>query len=177
MSLGLAEEMVERDPDSVRSLIAEARAASSDALTELRDLVRGIHPPVLADRGLEGAVRALCLACTVPTDVEIDLPGRPSAPVESAAYFAVSEALTNVMKHSGADKAWVRLSYADERLLMQVGDDGHGGANASAGTGIRGLERRLSAFDGTVFVSSPIGGPTVVSMDLPCELKATKPAT
>ncbi len=177
MSLGLAEEAVERNPESVRSLIAEARAASSEALVELRDLVRGIHPPVLADRGLEGAVRALCLACTVRTDVEIDLPGRPSAPVESAAYFAISEALTNVMKHSGADKAWVRVGFADERLLMQVGDDGRGGADASAGTGIRGLERRLSAFDGTVFVSSPIGGPTVVSMDLPCELKANKPAT
>ena len=170
MSLGMAEEAVDRDPAAVRDLLAEARATSSQALAELRDLVRGIHPPVLADRGLDGAVRALCLACPVPTEVEINLPGRPSAPVESAAYFAVSEALTNVMKHSGADKAWVRMHYADGRLNLLVGDDGIGGANASSGTGLRGLERRLSAFDGTVFVSSPVGGPTVVTIDLPCEL-------
>jgi signal transduction histidine kinase len=170
MSLGLAEDMIDRDPESVRELLAEAREASGQALVELRDLVRGIHPPVLADRGLDGAVRALCLACTVRTDVEINLPGRPSAPVESAAYFAISEVLTNVMKHSGADKAWVQLAYDDGRLLMLVGDDGQGGARAEGGSGIRGLERRLAAFDGTVFVSSPIGGPTVVTMDLPCEL-------
>lgn len=173
MSLGLAEDAIDRDPDSVRELLAEAREASGQALVELRDLVRGIHPPVLADRGLDGAVRALCLACTVPTEVEINLPGRPSAPVESAAYFAISEALTNVMKHSDADKAWVQLGYDDGRLLMLVGDDGKGGATAEGGSGIRGLERRLGAFDGTVFVSSPIGGPTVVSMDLPCELTTT----
>lgn len=172
MSLGLAEDAVERDPESVRGLLAEAREASGQALAELRDLVRGIHPPVLADRGLDGAVQALCLACTVPTDVEINLPGRPSAPVESAAYFAISEALANVMKHSEAEKAWVQVAYDDGRLLMLVGDDGRGGAIAEGGSGIRGLERRLAAFDGTVFVSSPIGGPTVVTMDLPCELSA-----
>jgi len=171
MSLGLAEDLVDRDPAAVRELLAEAREASGKALVELRDLVRGIHPPVLADRGLDGAIRALGLACTVRTEVEIELPGRPSAPVESAAYFAVSEALANVMKHSGADKAWVRVRYEDGKLLLLVGDDGGGGADAT-GSGIRGLERRLGAFDGTVFISSPIGGPTVVSMDLPCELRA-----
>jgi signal transduction histidine kinase len=171
MSLGLAEDAVDRDPESVRALLAEARETSGQALSELRDLVRGIHPPVLADRGLDGAIQALGLACTVPTEVEISLPGRPTAPVESAAYFAVSEALTNVMKHSRAEKAWVRLHHADGRLFMLVGDDGIGGANADAGSGIKGLERRLDAFDGTLFVSSPIGGPTVVTMDLPCELK------
>jgi signal transduction histidine kinase len=176
MSLGMAEEAIDRDPEVLRELLAEARVTSGQALEELRDLVRGIHPPVLADRGLEGAIRALGLACTVPTEVEIDLPARPSAPVESAAYFAVSEALVNVMKHSGAGKAWVRVSYGDGRLLMLVGDDGRGGADASGGTGIRGLERRLGVFDGTVFISSPPGGPTVVSMDLPCELATPNPA-
>ncbi|HEX3812604.1 MAG TPA: histidine kinase [Mycobacteriales bacterium] len=174
MSLGLAEDAVDRDPESVRALLAEARETSGQALVELRDLVRGIHPPVLADRGLDGAIQALGLACPVPTEVEIDLPGRATAPVESAAYFAVSEALANVMKHSQADKAWVRVHYADGRLFILVGDDGVGGASIDRGSGIRGLERRLSAFDGTVFLSSPSGGPTVLSMDLPCELKVGK---
>jgi signal transduction histidine kinase len=173
MSLGMAEETVARDPAAARELLAEARAASSQALAELRDLVRGIHPPVLADRGLEGAIQALVLAHPLATDVEVDIPGRLSAPVESAAYFAVAETLTNVVKHAAASKAWIRLTYADGGLNILVGDNGHGGADPSGGTGLRGIERRLSAFDGTLVVSSPIGGPTVVVMNLPCELVAT----
>ncbi|MBP2471391.1 signal transduction histidine kinase [Crossiella equi] len=169
MSLGMAEQLVTTDPEAARELLAEARQANTQALSELRDLVRGIHPPVLADRGLAGAVQALVLANPLPTDVEIDLPGRLPAPVESAAYFAVAEALTNVVKHSGAAKAWVCVSHADGALHVLVGDDGQGGANPSGGTGLRGIERRLSAFDGTVLVTSPVGGPTVVVMDLPCE--------
>ncbi|ONI78616.1 hypothetical protein ALI144C_27755 [Actinosynnema sp. ALI-1.44] len=170
MSLGMAEETVARDPAAAQELLAEARIASSQALAELRDLVRGIHPPVLADRGLEGAIQALVLANPLQTDVDIDIPGRLSAPVESAAYFAVAETLTNVVKHASASKAWIRLSYEDGKLVMLVGDDGRGGANASDGTGLRGIERRLSAFDGTLVVSSPLGGPTVVVMSVPCEL-------
>ncbi|TCO58244.1 sensor histidine kinase [Actinocrispum wychmicini] len=174
MSLGMAEETVARDPAAARELLAEARAASSQALAELRDLVRGIHPPVLADRGLDGAIHALVLSHPLATDVEIDIPGRLSAPVESAAYFAVAETLTNVAKHAGASKAWIRLDYADGRLTILVGDDGRGGADPSGGTGLRGIERRLAAFDGTLVVSSPMGGPTVVVMHLPCELIATQ---
>jgi signal transduction histidine kinase len=170
MSLGMAEETVARDPAAARELLAEARAASSQALAELRDLVRGIHPPVLADRGLDGAIHALVLAHVLPTDVEIDIPGRLSAPVESAAYFAVAETLTNVAKHASASKAWIRLTYADGKLTILIGDDGRGGADPAGGTGLRGIERRLSAFDGTLVVSSPVGGPTVVVMYLPCEL-------
>jgi signal transduction histidine kinase len=173
MSLGMAEETVARDPAAARELLAEARAASSQALSELRDLVRGIHPPVLADRGLEGAIHALVLANPLPTDVEIDIPGRLSAPVESAAYFAVAETLTNVVKHAGANKAWIRLSYRDGMLNVLVGDDGRGGADPAGGTGLRGIERRLSAFDGTLMVTSPLGGPTVVVMNLPCDLVAS----
>ncbi|MET0237821.1 MAG: sensor domain-containing protein [Kibdelosporangium sp.] len=172
MSLGMAEETVARDPEAARELLAEARAASSQALAELRDLVRGIHPPVLADRGLEGAIQALALSYPLRTDVEIDIPGRLAAPVESAAYFAVAETLTNVVKHAGASKAWIRLSHDEGKLDILVGDDGRGGANPSGGTGLRGIERRLSAFDGTLVVSSPIGGPTVAVMSLPCELVA-----
>ncbi|RSM68301.1 sensor histidine kinase [Kibdelosporangium aridum] len=174
MSLGMAEETVARDPAAARELLAEARAASSQALAELRDLVRGIHPPVLADRGLDGAIQALVLANPLKTDVEIDIPGRLSAPVESAAYFAVAETLTNVAKHASASKAWIRLTYDDGKLTVLVGDDGRGGADASGGTGLRGIERRLSAFDGTLVVSSPIGGPTVIVMSVPCELIAAE---
>nr|WP_042190527.1 sensor histidine kinase [Kibdelosporangium sp. MJ126-NF4]CEL19409.1 putative two-component system sensor kinase [Kibdelosporangium sp. MJ126-NF4]CTQ94792.1 putative two-component system sensor kinase [Kibdelosporangium sp. MJ126-NF4] len=170
MSLGMAEETVARDPAAAQELLAEARAASSQALSELRDLVRGIHPPVLADRGLDGAIQALVLANPLRTDVDIDIPGRLSAPVESAAYFAVAETLTNVVKHASANKAWIRLTYDEGKLVILIGDDGQGGADASGGTGLRGIERRLSAFDGTLVVSSPLGGPTVVVMSVPCEL-------
>ncbi|MEV4310819.1 sensor domain-containing protein [Actinocrispum sp. NPDC049592] len=174
MSLGMAEETVLRDPAAARELLAEARAASSQALSELRDLVRGIHPPVLADRGLDGAIHALVLAHSMPIDVEIDIPGRLSAPVESAAYFAVAETLTNVVKHAGASKAWIRLGYEEGQLNILVGDDGKGGADPSGGTGLRGIERRLSAFDGTLVVTSPLGGPTVVVMNVPSELISTQ---
>ncbi|HEX3812359.1 MAG TPA: sensor domain-containing protein [Mycobacteriales bacterium] len=174
MSLGLADDIVDRDPAAAKELLAEARASTTQALAELRDLVRGIHPPVLADRGLDGAVRALCLACPLPTDVEIDLPGRLPAPVESAAYFAVAENITNVIKHAGASKAWVQLKYDAGTLSMLVSDDGHGGADTDGGTGLRGIERRLAAFDGTLVVTSPPGGPTVVVMELPCELLSAK---
>jgi len=170
MSIGLAEELMTKDPEAAQRLLAEAREASGVALSELRDLVRGIHPPVLAERGLDGAVRALALALPLQVDVDIELPGRPPAPVESAAYFAIAEALANVVKHSSAGTAWVRLSHAGRKLSLTVGDDGIGGADPGRGTGLRGIERRLAAFDGTLTMTSPIGGPTVLTMELPCEL-------
>ncbi|WP_308287113.1 sensor histidine kinase [Actinomadura parmotrematis] len=168
MHIGLAEELMKRDPDAARGLLAEARAASGQALTELRDLVRGIHPPVLAERGLDGGVRALALTLPIPVDVRIGLRGRTDAPVESAAYFAVAEMLANVVKHSGARRAWVQIEQDPDRLVLLVGDDGAGGADPAQGGGMRGIERRLAAFDGTMAVTSPPGGPTVVTMELPC---------
>jgi signal transduction histidine kinase len=174
LNLGLAEELMERDPDMARTLIAEAREASSEALTELRDLVRGIHPPVLADRGLSGAAQALALAAPLPVEVQMGLTGRLPAPVESAGYFAVAEALTNVIKHSGASRAWIALEHADELLRIEVGDDGVGGADGALGTGLRGIERRLSAFDGRLTVISPVGGPTTVLMEVPCASSSPK---
>ncbi len=174
MTIGLAEELIERDPAAARKLLAEAREASSTALVELRHLVRGIHPPVLAERGLDGAVRALALSLPVPVVVDTDLPGRPETPVESAAYFAVAEALANVNRHSGARTSWVTMRCADDRLVMVVGDDGVGGADPRGGTGLHGMERRLAAFDGTMTVSSPPGGPTVVTMELPCVLSSPR---
>jgi signal transduction histidine kinase len=174
MSLGMADELVGEDPHAARELLAEARHRTGQALAELREVVRGIHPPVLADRGLEGAVRALALANPLPTEVEVDIPGRLPAPVESAAYFAVAETLGNVIKHSQATRSWVRLRYADGRLVMVVGDDGRGGADPGNGTGLLGIRRRLAAFDGTLVVTSPPGGPTIVTMELPCESSSPK---
>ena len=174
MTIGLAEEMVDRDPRLARELLAEAREVSSTALVELRHLVRGIHPPVLAERGLDGAVRAMALNLRIPTTVDSALTGRLSTPVESAAYFAVAEALTNVTRHSGATVAYVTVHWVGDVLRMEVGDDGCGGANPSGGTGLRGIERRLAAFDGTMMLSSPPGGPTVVTMELPCALSSPR---
>ncbi|MBL1081404.1 sensor domain-containing protein [Streptomyces actinomycinicus] len=174
MTLNAAEHLLETDPEAVRALLIEARQSSSAALRELRDLVRGIHPPVLADRGLADAVRALAMTCPVRTEVRAGLPGRPGMPVESAAYFAVSEILTNVAKHAGADRARIDLGYDRGALRITVTDDGQGGADASRGTGLRGIERRLATFDGVLAVSSPVGGPTKVTMEIPCALSSPK---
>jgi signal transduction histidine kinase len=174
MSIGLAEELLQHDPVAARQLLAEAREAGGQALADLRNLVRGIHPPVLAERGLAGAVTALALELPLRVDVDIDLSGRPPAPVEAAAYFALSEALANVTKHSAASYAAVRLGYADGRIVMRVEDDGVGGADPDLGTGLQGIGRRLAAFDGVLSMTSPVGGPTVVSMELPCELSSPK---
>jgi signal transduction histidine kinase len=168
MALGLAEEQLAHDPERARALLAEARTGTGAALAEMRDLVRGIHPPVLADRGLVGALEALALTSPVPVDVDAQLESPPSAPVESAAYFAAAEGLANAIKHSGASRVAIALRSAEGRLTLRVADDGHGGADPAAGTGLRGVERRLAAFDGTLRVTSPAGGPTVLTMELPC---------
>jgi signal transduction histidine kinase len=169
MSIGMAEELVDRDPAAARQLLAEAREASGTALDELRSLVRGIHPPVLADRGVSGAVQALALAAPFPVEVELSIPVRLPPPAESAAYFAVAEALTNVIKHAHATHAQISIRFEGDILRIQVQDNGTGGADPARGSGLHGIERRLSAFDGRLTVSSPIGGPTVLSMELPCE--------
>ncbi|MFF4354515.1 sensor histidine kinase [Streptomyces sp. NPDC001530] len=170
MDLGTIEALVEKDPAKAKELLAQARQSSADALTELRDLVRGIHPPVLAERGLGDAVRALALRLPLAAEVDVDLDGRADAPVESAAYFAVSEALTNAVKHSGADRVWVDLHHTDGMLRIAVTDNGKGGARIGAGSGLAGVERRLGTFDGVLAVSSPAGGPTMVTMEIPCVL-------
>ncbi|WP_433826682.1 sensor histidine kinase [Actinoplanes sp. CA-015351] len=174
MTIGLAAELVDDNPEMARKLLSEARETSSDALVELRHLVRGIHPPVLAERGLEGAVRALAMALPIPTSVGAAVPGRLDTPVESAAYFAAAEVLANVTRHSFAQHAEVQLWHHDGTLTMRISDDGLGGADPEAGTGLRGIERRLAAFDGTMSLSSPPGGPTVVTMELPCALSSAR---
>jgi len=177
MTLNAAARLLERDPDAARSLLLEARDSSARALTELRDLVRGIHPPVLADRGLVDAVRALALDSALAVEVTADPIGRLEAPIEAAAYFAIAEVLTNAAKHARTERVRVEIRHGDGVLRLTVTDDGVGGASASAGTGLRGIERRLATFDGTVAVSSPLGGPTVVIMELPCASSLPRTST
>ena len=174
MTLGAAEELIDSNPAAARALLAEAREASAKALAELRALVRGVHPPVLADRGLADAVRALALDTGLNVDVVAGLPGRPQAPVESAAYFAVSELLANVSKHANARQTWIDLRHERGMLRVDVTDDGHGGADPGRGSGLHGIERRLAAFDGILALNSPPGGPTVATMEIPCALSSPK---
>jgi signal transduction histidine kinase len=172
MNLGTIEALVEKDPAKAKKLLAMARESSAEALTELRDLVRGIHPPVLAERGLGDAVRALALRLPIETEVGVDLPGRADAPVESAAYFAVSEVLTNAVKHADADRIWIDIHHTGTgptgMIRISVTDNGRGGATVGGGSGLSGVERRLGTFDGVLAVSSPAGGPTMVTMEIPC---------
>jgi signal transduction histidine kinase len=146
--------------------VLKAQDATSDALAGLRGVVRSIYPPVLSERGLDGAVAGLIANCGVPCSLSVDdLPRAPAA-VESAAYFVVAEALTNVAKHSGATRCEVRLSGPAE-LVLEVWDDGHGGADEEDGTGLVGIRRRVAAFDGTTALDSPAGGPTTLRVTLP----------
>ena len=174
MTLDAAGQIIDSNPDAARALLFEARDASVKALAELRDLVRGIHPPVLADRGLADAIKALALDSPMRIHVASDLYGRPSAPVESAAFFAVSELLANVSKHAEARQTWIDIRHTDDMLRIGVTDNGHGGADPARGSGLRGIERRLAAFDGVLAISSPLGGPTSVTMEIPCELSLPK---
>ena len=174
MTLDAAGQILDTNPDAARALLYEARDSSVKALAELRALVRGIHPPVLADRGLTDAVQALTLDTPLRIHLASDLYGRPPAPVESAAYFAVSELLANVSKHAQARETWVDIRHTDGMLRIGVTDSGHGGADPARGSGLRGIERRLASFDGILAISSPPGGPTAVTMEIPCELSLPK---
>jgi signal transduction histidine kinase len=175
ISLGLAEQMMEADPTQAKRLLTDARLTAGAALSDLRDLVRGIHPPVLADRGLEGAIRALVVTVPMPVEVTVDLPagGLPD-PLESAVYFAVAESIANVVKHSQARGAWIRIEHTVETLCVVIGDDGCGGADPDRGTGLSGVASRLAAFDGTLSVVSPHGGPTILRVDVPCGQSSQK---
>ena len=168
MNLRTAEEIILSSPQEAVALVMEARVSSAAALEELRSLVRGIYPPVLADRGLGEAVRALSLDLPLPCVTEIDLPGQLSAPVESACYFAVAEVVTNAVRHASADSLRIAMARVGGNLRIEVVDDGVGGADPTAGSGLAGVERRLAAFDGILAISSPPGGPTIVVMEVPC---------
>ena len=174
MSLRAAERMFATNPDAALALVAEARETSSRALTDLRDLVRGIYPPVLADRGLADAVRALALDTPLHTELDIDLGHEIEIPVGAAVYFAVAEALANAVRHSGARTVRIHLRHSGGMLRAEITDDGAGGADPAAGTGLAGVERRLATFDGILAVSSPAGGPTIVVIEVPCALSSAK---
>ncbi|ADJ41868.1 two-component system histidine kinase [Amycolatopsis mediterranei S699] len=169
MKLGAVEALVDTDPAAAKRLAAELRAASSEALTELRVLIRGIHPPVLSERGLLDAVRALAMDSPLKSEVTGSLPGRVEEPVEACVYFAVSELLGNAAKH-GAKRVSIEVEFADGLLTVVVTDEGPGGANPARGSGLRGIERRLGAFDGRLTLTSPIGGPTKATLEIPCQL-------
>lgn len=175
LSIGLAEQLVREDPEAAVALLAEARESSGEALAELRGLVRGIHPPVLAERGLDGAIRALALTVPLPVDLDLEVPDGLAAPIESALYFAVAEAFANAVKHGGGRRLAVRVRRrapegrgAPTLLVANVRDDGGGGARLRPGGGLAGIAQRLAAFDGGLSVDSPAGGPTVLTLEVPC---------
>ena len=168
LQLGMAEDLLDRDVEGARGLLLEARAGADAAMTELRDLVRGIHPPVLAERGLGGALDALAVRSPVPLQSQVRLARPLPAPLESALYFSAVELVTNAIRHSGASEIEVSVDERAERLVLRVADDGRGGADPAAGSGLRGLMRRLAPFDGVLTVSSPVGSGTVVTAELPC---------
>ena len=170
ISLGRAKEKMATDPKIARELIEEAHEETKRTLSEIRDLVRGIHPAVLSDRGLDAAISALAVRCPVPVEVDVKLDGRLPEPAETTAYFMVAEALANVAKHSEASEAQIfvrREHEPQDRLVIEVVDDGKGGAEPEGGTGLAGLADRLAALDGRLFVKSPTGGPTQVHAELP----------
>ena len=169
MELGRAKARFADDPDAARVLVDQAHAQAKEALTELRNLVRGVHPPVLTERGLDAALSGLAALCPIPVDVHVDVPVRPKSAVEAVAYFMVAEALTNVAKHSRASHAKVVVEghgYPGT-LTVMVSDDGIGGAKADS-PGLSGLADRVSGVDGRLSVESPSGGPTIVAAELPC---------
>lgn len=170
MHLGIVERLMDTDPAKARELIAVTQTAAEEALAELRHVVRSIYPPILADRGLAGAVSSLVARSPVPCTLHLGELARAPAAVEVAAYHVVAESLTNAAKHSGAKLIGVSLGRQGAKLRVEVADDGRGGATEhGGGTGLAGIRRRVAAFDGTTEVTSPPGGPTTIRVELPCE--------
>jgi signal transduction histidine kinase len=167
MDLGMAEQQARSDPQAAEELVRRARENAGQALVELRELARGMRPALIAERGLGEAVKALVARSALPATADVQLDGALPATVETAAYYVVAEALTNAAKHASATSAAVRLSRVDDRLVVEVSDDGVGGADPSGG-GLTGLRSRVAALDGTLRVASPAGGPTLVRAELPC---------
>jgi signal transduction histidine kinase len=168
MTLGLAQQKLTTNPDHGARLVAEAHAEAKRALQDLRDLARGLHPAVLTDHGLEAALPALAARCPIPTRVDAAVSPRPAPTVESAAYFVVAEALTNVARYSQATNVEVTARREGDVLTIEVRDDGAGNARVVPGGGLAGLTDRIEALDGRLTVSSPDGGPTVIHVEVPC---------
>ncbi|MFE9459166.1 sensor histidine kinase [Streptomyces californicus] len=174
MDLGLAKEKLTDDPEAAARMVDEAHSEIKATLKELRDLARGIHPAVLTDRGLDAALSSISSRCTVPVQVSVGLRERPAEAIEGIAYFTVSELLQNISKHSRARSAAVEVWRSEDRLMLQVRDDGRGGARLDrGGTGLAGLAERLDAVDGVLVLDSPEGGPTTVTAELPWRVRST----
>jgi signal transduction histidine kinase len=169
MNLGRARARYDDDPEAARRLLDEAHLDAKQALVELRDLARGIHPAVLTDRGLDAALSGLAGRSPVPVTLDVSVDQRCSPTIEAIAYFVVSEALANVAKHAAASSASVAVRRVDNRLVIAIRDDGVGGASESRGSGLRGLSDRVAGVDGSLRIDSPAGGPTVLIVELPCE--------
>ncbi|WP_433466843.1 sensor histidine kinase [Spirillospora sp. CA-128828] len=169
LSLATAEKLMETDPDQAKALLREARTGAATSVTELRELVKGINPPVLNERGLVDAVRTLGMDSPLETTVTADLRLRLDPPIESAMYFGIAELLTNAIKHARATRARISIAEDGTAIVVHVEDDGRGGAGARTGGGLEGLRRRLAVFDGTLEITSPPGGPTRATMAVPCE--------
>jgi signal transduction histidine kinase len=174
MNLGMARERLDGESEPVRQALAAAHDESVLALTELRQFIRGLHPAVLSDRGLVAALSGLAARAPLPVRLQVDVPRPASAAVEAVAYFIVSESLANVAKHAQATQAEVAVTRARDVLRITVTDNGRGGAapgsrDGASHTGLRGLEQRAAAVDGTLSIDSPFGGPTVITAELPCE--------
>ena len=167
ITLRTIERLLDTDPEAIRPLVAEARETSAAALRDLRALVRGIHPPILAERGLTDALRAVALQAPLAVDLHVDLEDPLEPPIEAAVYFAVCELLTNIAKHAQAEHAALTLRSAPDRIIVTVGDDGQGGAAPEQGSGLSGIRRRLASFNGTLTITSPAGGPTTATMEIP----------
>ena len=167
MNIGMAEQQLEKDPEKAKEHLAEARSAAGAALQELRDLARGIHPPILADRGLDAAIRALAAHAAVPVSVDVELAERPPAAVETAAYFVAAEGLANALKHAQASRIDIDAHKRENAVVVRVLDDGRGGVSEDGG-GLHGLRQRVEALDGSLRIASPEGGPTVIEAVLPC---------
>ncbi|GAA1185186.1 sensor histidine kinase [Nesterenkonia xinjiangensis] len=169
VDLGLSRRMHAQDPEELRETLVRAQGEVTSALQEIRDLVRGLHPAVLEDRGLDAAVSALADRAPFPVTVHIDVDPRPAVSIEAVAYFVVAEALNNAMRHAGPRRAEVTILRDGGELRVTVGDDGVGGADTGAGTGLSGLRRRVNAVNGWLEIHSPDGGGTTVTAVLPCE--------
>jgi signal transduction histidine kinase len=168
MDLGRARAKLDSDPEAARELVEQAHEEAKQALAELRNLARGIHPAILTDRGLDAALSALAARSPVPVEISVEIAERPSAATESTAYFVVAEALTNAAKHAAASRLRVRVWKHGTRLIVEVHDDGVGGARLEPGGGLEGLTTRVATVDGALSISSPEGGPTIVRAELPC---------
>ncbi len=169
MNLGMAKEKLDSDPEAARQLVADAHQQAKDSITELRNVIRGVYPAVLTDRGLDAALSALAARSPVPVRLQVDLPRRPNPTAEAIAYFVVSESLTNVARHSGARSATVYVEQSGDRLKLAIVDDGRGGAVEAAGSGLTGLRDRVAAVDGRFTLTSPPGGGTTIAVEVPCE--------